>query len=313
MLVAVGPQSRFSRTFDSIPKALDPEINYVLNTEVARFHGTAYSAHLSIKAPSSGTGNYETDNGRHEANTSGYLVLNANQQTSLTITSRAAGTNIYLSCRLVADVYRNSTTDLEQLVDDPEVETNASPEFLQRSYPHDAMVSPVLGRIQKSMTERITSRGWFEDQLHCLVQQLLVAQHKICSAEMTLLPAARPGTRYELYRRIYRARDYMIASMDQPLTLIEMARVACLSPNHFIRTFKQMFRMTPYQFLTEQRLKRAMELLVDTELSVTDITYMVGFESLGSFSWLFRRRLGVSPQAFRTHKRERKIMLVVPD
>jgi transcriptional regulator GlxA family with amidase domain len=69
--------------------------------------------------------------------------------------------------------------------------------------------------------------------------------------------------------------------------------------NHFMRTFKQALHQTPQQYLTRIRLERAQELLAQP---VTDICFAVGFESLGSFSWLFRQRIGLAPEAYRRAK-----------
>jgi AraC-like DNA-binding protein len=77
------------------------------------------------------------------------------------------------------------------------------------------------------------------------------------------------------------------------------AKAARLSPYHFHRMFKLAFGQTPMQFLQECRLAAARRLLVATDQSVTLICFAVGFESLGSFSWLFRKRFGLSPRRFR--------------
>src|SRR5260221_576400 len=77
-----------------------------------------------------------------------------------------------------------------------------------------------------------------------------------------------------------------------------------LSPYHFHRMFKLAFRQTPVQFLQECRLAAARRLLVATDQPVTTICLAVGFESLGSFSWLFRKRFGHSPRQFRVQRRE---------
>jgi len=113
----------------------------------------------------------------------------------------------------------------------------------------------------------------------------------------------RAASREELYRRLHRARDYAAACLDEPITLNDMARVACLSTNHFLRTFKQAFHQTPHQYLTRIRLERAQGLLTQTNQPVTDVCFAVGFESLGSFSWLFRQRVGLAPDAYRKAKR----------
>jgi AraC-like DNA-binding protein len=82
-----------------------------------------------------------------------------------------------------------------------------------------------------------------------------------------------------------------------------MAAVACLSPNHLLRTFKQVFHQTPHQFITAVRLEEAQRLLCCTDDSITHICHAVGFTSLGSFGWLFLRRFGVSPRKYRRQNR----------
>ena len=83
-----------------------------------------------------------------------------------------------------------------------------------------------------------------------------------------------------------------------------MAGVAALSPNHLIRTFRQLFGCTPYQYLSRLRLEAASRLLRDTEQSVTEICFAVGFRSLGSFSARFSKQYGLPPSAYRACKRQ---------
>jgi AraC-like DNA-binding protein len=100
-------------------------------------------------------------------------------------------------------------------------------------------------------------------------------------------------------RRLENARRFLDAHLDEPLTLDEIARRACLSKYHFLRVFKAAFHDTPIRYLRRRRLETAERLLVRTDLPVTDVCFNVGFESLGSFSSLFRRHAGLSPNAFR--------------
>jgi AraC-like DNA-binding protein len=111
----------------------------------------------------------------------------------------------------------------------------------------------------------------------------------------------------ELYRRLYRGRDFLLSCYDQPLTVAAAARVAGVSPFHFQRMFKLAFGRTPMQFLQETRLAAARRLLARTGDDITAICLAVGFESLGSFSWLFRKRFGVSPRAFRENSRIQEV------
>src|SRR5262245_58309102 len=100
-------------------------------------------------------------------------------------------------------------------------------------------------------------------------------------------------------RRLDAARRFLEMHLDEVLTLDNIARRACLSKYHFLRVFKDAFDDTPLRYLRRRRLEAAERLLTRTEMSVTAVCYRVGFESLGSFSSLFRRHAGLSPNAFR--------------
>jgi transcriptional regulator GlxA family with amidase domain len=89
------------------------------------------------------------------------------------------------------------------------------------------------------------------------------------------------------------------------LTVARLARVAGLSRAHFIRAFHAAVGETPHRRLREKRLARAAELLATSPIAVSEIASQVGFESLGSFSRIFRARFGDSPTAYRARHRRR--------
>ena len=99
-------------------------------------------------------------------------------------------------------------------------------------------------------------------------------------------------------------RDFIDRHYAKPLTVERLARRAGLSPFHFIRAFRAANGETPHQYLRAKRIERAKELLVTTPLAITEICDQVGFQSLGSFSSLFRRVTGETPAAFRARRRK---------
>jgi transcriptional regulator GlxA family with amidase domain len=103
----------------------------------------------------------------------------------------------------------------------------------------------------------------------------------------------------EQNRRLLRARDAMDRTYAEPLDVPALARIACVSEAHFIRTFRATFGETPHRYLQRRRVERSMWLLRETDRSVTDICLDVGFNSLGTFSRTFRDIVGVSPSAYR--------------
>jgi AraC-like DNA-binding protein len=104
---------------------------------------------------------------------------------------------------------------------------------------------------------------------------------------------------YEDNRRLLRVRDRMDRSYADALDIEALAASAHVSPAHFIRSFRETFGETPHRYLQRRRLERAMALLRETDLSVTEVCFEVGFSSLGTFSRTFHEVVGMSPSSYR--------------
>ena len=103
----------------------------------------------------------------------------------------------------------------------------------------------------------------------------------------------------DLNRRLLRARDAMDRAYAEPLDVPAVAAVAHLSEAHFSRSFRATFGETPHRYLQRRRVERSMFLLRETDRSVTDICFDVGFMSLGTFSRTFREIVGETPSDYR--------------
>ena len=100
-------------------------------------------------------------------------------------------------------------------------------------------------------------------------------------------------------RRLLRARDAMDRAYAEPLNVRAVAAVAHLSEAHFSRSFRATFGETPHRYLQRRRVERSMSLLRETDRSVTDVCFDVGFTSLGTFSRTFHEIVGETPTEFR--------------
>jgi transcriptional regulator GlxA family with amidase domain len=104
-------------------------------------------------------------------------------------------------------------------------------------------------------------------------------------------------------RRLLRARDAMDRHFAEPLDVPALARLALMSPAHFIREFRAAFGEPPHRYLQRRRVERAMALLRDSAHSVTEVGLAVGFASPGTFSRTFKAAVGTSPSAYRASSR----------
>jgi AraC-like DNA-binding protein len=105
-----------------------------------------------------------------------------------------------------------------------------------------------------------------------------------------------------VFRRLVLAREFLADSYDAPALLNAAAGVAGMSSFHFLRSFSRVFGETPGDYVQSLRLARARERLA-RGAAVTDVCFDVGYTSLGTFSALFTRRMGVSPSAWQRRVR----------
>ena len=266
----------------------------------ARAHYWEGIGTLSIKMFRYGRAFYQAGGGTFAVEDDRYLILNDQQHYSITVESLTPVESfcIFFPSGFAEAVNYSLSSAEQHLLDNPTAPITPL-NFVDRTYPHDDFLTPAVRRLQSAQAD-VTS-GWVDEQLHFIMRQMLNVHYQV-NQQIERLPAVRAATREELYRRLYHAHDYMLACYDSPIRLANMAAVANLSTNHFLRAFKQLFGQTPHQFLTAYRLQQAAKML-NTERSVTDICFAVGFESPGSFSTLFRRTYGLSPEHYRRQKR----------
>lgn len=112
-----------------------------------------------------------------------------------------------------------------------------------------------------------------------------------------------------LYRRIVQAKLFIDSNYADNINLNNIADEAYFSKFHFIRLFKKVYDKTPHQYLIKMRIEKAMQLL-RAGIPVSDTCYAVGFESLSSFSGLFKRIVGITPSSYLQQQQELKVLML---
>jgi len=100
-------------------------------------------------------------------------------------------------------------------------------------------------------------------------------------------------------RHLNHVRDYITANLDKDVSLSELAGLVNLSRFHFIRSFKKITGMAPYQFVISDRVKRAKELFAEPNSSIAAVARSVGFHSTLQLDRAFHRLVGMTPSFYR--------------
>lgn len=143
----------------------------------------------------------------------------------------------------------------------------------------------------------------------CLIQQRLMVNEyyqpslEIYRVLLTLLQTTQitPPTRLtqESKMNFLLVEAYINAHISQRITNAQLADVCGISPKHFIKVFKQHYRMTPQDFIMHQRVRKAQFTLLHTNLSVDAIAESLGFCNTSHFIRRFTEVYGTSPAKYR--------------
>ena len=163
--------------------------------------------------------------------------------------------------------------------------------------PHGDVNSPPISRIVLTLTDDIKG-GVLDhvlaDALNTALAVQVIRQFVEPSA-INLTPSS--GLSRE---RLQRVRDYIEARLAEPLTLTDIAEVACLSAYHLSRSFKLATGTGIHRYVTARRIARARQLVLTTDLPLAEIAGAVGFDSQASFTTRFRQEVGVTPGRLRS-------------
>lgn len=124
------------------------------------------------------------------------------------------------------------------------------------------------------------------------------------SAEQKRLPFTRLSTKTDIAKRLLLAKEYISNNYNQKFHICDVANYCCLSENHLLRTFKEMFGITPYQYLALIRLSRAKSYLEKGTCTINEIVIMIGFESVSTFIKLFKATFKLTPLQYRKYTQQ---------
>ncbi|MBD2258365.1 helix-turn-helix transcriptional regulator [Pseudanabaena sp. FACHB-2040] len=140
--------------------------------------------------------------------------------------------------------------------------------------------------------------GGMMGQLYVESLSQVLAIHLIrhyCQSALVITPENRRLTHSQLQQAI----DYIHTHLDRDLSLAELAGTINISPTYFASLFKRAMGISPHQYVIQQRVERAKEMLERTDLAIADIALQVGFSSQSHLTQHFKRFAGMTPKQVR--------------
>ncbi len=240
-----------------------------------------------------------------------FFITNQHQLYTLEVENTCTETfNIHFSEKLLGEVFAGLMLSSEKLIDNPQLDSNTPVAFYNRLYPKDALFKSLISKLYMH-----SQQGWqdallLEEQLTEILVYLL-SLHRHIQKEVYQLAAVKKSTQTEVYKRLCLSLNYLHSYYTQEISLDDLASIACLSKFHYLRMFKAVFGLSPYQYLLKLRLEKARELVINKGLLITEISTLLGFQNITSFSRLFHQRFSYSPLHYRMEYGVRKLAILV--
>ncbi|MBA2745376.1 MAG: helix-turn-helix transcriptional regulator [Flavisolibacter sp.] len=140
----------------------------------------------------------------------------------------------------------------------------------------------------------LLNKEWFID----LAERMIYQEYGNYMA-LKEIHSVKPSTRKEVLRRLQVAKEFIDHNYLQIRLVSEVADHCSMSEYHFYRRFKEVYKRTPYQYLTEIKMQAAKSLLLEKKYTITDVASLSGFQDVFTFSKAFKKFYGIPPSQVR--------------
>ena len=270
--------------------------NKLFHSKVREFDLTVRNTCLSIKVPFNFEEYYIIENQQYIIPGGHYRVFNSKEEVQCK-TQRfpepAEAVSIYLDTDLVKEVnevLQSCQPSLEPII----YEEHLMPIFFEKTVP---LKADILGKFLALLQGIDTNMPKSKLFAYSIAERLILVQQPHLRG-ISSIAAKKLSTRMEIYRRLDLARDFIHDEVEANFQIANLAQLCCMSEYNFIRQFKAVFQVSPYQYVLQQKIERAKKLLSNEKLSVGDTARRLGFADSSSFGKFFRKWTGQMPSEY---------------
>jgi AraC family transcriptional regulator len=266
--------------------------NLMVNTVVTGFKKKLDETSLTLISNIRGQAECKIDTRSFKVCSSVFVITNPFQKLDYSIPNKekVETTNIHFNYSFAQNLFSYFTASDRSLLDG-ENENSSLPLFFNELHYKNQKISSLIDQLSQSKAHR------FEEILSDICIHLFLIQGET-GKKLKSIKSRNKSTREELYRRISMAKDIIYSNYGQPISIEEISKNICISKYHFTRLFKDIYGISPYQFLKTVRLEKAKELLLK-DYSLAEIAHRVGFIESNSFINAFKSYTKIYPTEFR--------------
>lgn len=281
------------------PESFSNQLYYSSNVSLGNY---TYKSAFSIKYVLSGYENYNVEGREFCIKPGQHLLVNNNSQVT-TLPARGEALSIFIDPETIAEVRQLQTSsDVEYALSNVQAGQKNQTIIRENVYTlENENLHRRLGQLSRTLlsSEAKGYRDIDPEFFYDLSLALLQDQEKH-SNRLHLLEGKKSSTIQEQYDRLIVGWQYLHDNWNRPFSLSLTASAACLSSYHFHRLFKNVFGLTPYLYHQKIQMEKAVVMLGDKHMSVSEIAYSLGFNSTSAFGRSFKKYHQKSPSFYRS-------------
>jgi AraC family transcriptional regulator len=275
-------------------------------SELKSVHTPIVFRNIDLRYVVSGKEQYQINGKSYGVKSGQFLVVNNHVEGYADIESDhlVKGIGIDINPEIIAEIVANQ---LEPGAPIPDLNLDTfltSNRFVEQVLAdHNTQTGRVFKQIAHSIEHRLNTYAEVDNAFYFSVGEALVQDLKPVLKQLQNIHAVKASTKHELYKKVAYGKYLLQAHFSEPTVIVAIAREVGLSEYHFFRLFKEVYGVSPYQFLLQKRIEAGCTLLANLDHSVSEIALDLGFADLFSFSKSFRKIKGISPTDYRGKKR----------
>ncbi len=270
--------------------------NFVVDAKAKSYYWKGDSW-LSIKYFVNGNASYRVNDIVYDLDDRNYLLLNEHTDYELTINSKSEVSSlcVFFDPDFVSNCLGENSCSEEQLL------AGITPKMT--TVPLVEKLNPAGDNLWKGIQQlhnAISSNNkLLVDESYYQLFTAIIENYSNDINKAKALNLVKKSTRLEIYKRLTSAKYFIDENYKNELRLKQIVDVAMMSPNQFLRHFKQLYGQTPFQYIATLKIKQAMHLLKNSDLTITEILQTLGNSSLSNFSHYFKLQTGKSPSDYK--------------
>lgn len=264
------------------------------------YHCTDHFTALGIITMFKGSGRFKINNQPVKLDEHGFLIVNKGSRLSFQITEKSSTPLLLYFNTTLSEIITNSAifsknSQLENINQDDFHDFS----LVEHIHYKNASLKDYMALLLDLGSSCASFHSLKADMLIRKILDDLITENHSAMQASSRLSVVKKSTRIALYQRLSMARAWINQNFKNQINTHQMADIAMLNSEHFLRLYKQAFNITPHQYVMKLRIQYAKILLTETREPIAAICQQIGLDSLSSFSVLFKERVGVSPSEFR--------------